>query len=163
MCTALRFNHFFGRTLDLEYSLGQGVLRSIDRDILGIGFEHNGTELFFDGVNKHGLAGAALNFDGCAVYSDAKRGKLNLAPYEVLPYVLKSCHTALEALELLKDINMVSKDISPQFKSTPLHFAFADKNLSVVAEQTASGMTATVNPVDVLTNSPEFSFQMLIC
>ena len=149
MCTAFRFDHLFGRTLDLEYDLGQGILKSTDGDILGIGIRHGDTELFFDGVNKHGLAGAALNFEGCACYSDFNGDKQGLASYEVLPRVLKSCKTAAEACELIRDINIISKDISPELKSTPLHFAFADKECSVVAEQTASGMAVSVNPVDV--------------
>lgn len=162
MCTALRYGSLFGRTLDLEYDLGQTptVMHGNGYDILGMAITRNGHRLFFDGVNSRGLAGAALNFEGCACYRALGHGT-PIPSYELLPRTLLCCATVDEAEEMLKEVNITNDDFSSELKSTPLHFAFADKCRSIAVEQTQSGMTVYKNPTDVLTNSPEFPVQML--
>ncbi len=164
MCTAFRFGKFFGRTLDLEYDLGQKVLKTDDKDgyeIIGMGIERYGQKLYFDGVNGCGLAGAGLNFTGFARYFRPMDRKINLPSYRFLPFVLQKCKNVAEAEKLINSINITDEDISPELKATGLHFAFADASGSIVAEQTEQGMAVYKNPVDLLTNAPYFQSQML--
>lgn len=163
MCTAFRFGKLFGRTLDLEYDLGQGVVSSKEdgADIFGMAIRQGGQTLYFDAANFGGLAGAALNFAGFAYYGGAVKGKINIPSHRVLPYVLARCATVREAMELLREVNITDEDFSKELKATPLHFAFADKSASIAVEQTGQGMQVHKNPVDVLTNAPSFPEQML--
>ena len=163
MCTAFRLGRLFGRTLDLEYDLGQGaILSKVDgADIFGMAIRRGGEALYFDAVSSRGLAGAALNFAGFAHYGKAVRGKINIPSHRVLTRVLAGCSTVKEASRLLREINITHEDFSAELKATPLHFAFADKHGSIVAEQTEQGMQVYDNPVDVLTNAPTFPQQLL--
>ena len=95
MCTAINLceDGLFGRTLDFERSFGEGVVFS-PRDslpigeaknryaMLGIGVVKGDKVLYFDGLNEWGLSGAALNFQGYAVYKKSGEAKENIkAPW----------------------------------------------------------------------------------
>ena len=163
MCTSFRMDDLFGRTLDLEYDLGAYPVFTPHNNggLLGMALESNGRALYFDAVNTFGLAGAGLDFTGYACYRPKINGKINLPSYELLPYVLKRCKRVSDAKELLLNINLTDEDVSPELKATPLHFSFADKTASIVAEQTKHGMKVYSNPTDVLTNSPELPYHLL--
>ena len=95
MCTALVRGGFFGRTLDLECSYDEQVVvlprnaplpfRLCDglphhHAFVGMAHTADGHPLFYDGVNEHGLAMAALNFPHSAAYLPPAPDKVNLAP-----------------------------------------------------------------------------------
>lgn len=178
MCTAVFFNHngaFFGRNLDLEYGGKESVVivpgnynvrfRNFPEtesgfSVIGTAIIEDGFPLFYDGINEHGLCGACLNFPGEAKYFPEKAGAKNIAPFEVLPLVLRTCSSLAEAKTLLEHANILSTDFSKSFPSTPLHWIFADKSGAFVAEPLECGLKITDDPAGVLANSPAFDFHM---
>ena len=176
MCTAISLpGGFFGRTLDLHQSPGERVCR-LDRGhslslrcggtavscaaMIGMAHESEGTPLFYDAMNEHGLAMAALRFPDHCAYHGAQAGKLNLAPFEVIPYVLGACRTLEDARKLLACANIADASFSPALPNTPLHFMLADKRESLVIESTADGLHLCANPAGVMTNSPDFPWHL---
>ncbi|MBR3879494.1 MAG: choloylglycine hydrolase family protein [Clostridia bacterium] len=185
MCTAIfdnKFGGFFGRTLDLEYSLGQEVIKTekgtplsfmyegeINARFSYIGMAHRARRevggekipLYFDGMNECGLAVAALNFFGFARYNDRAERCRNLASFEVVPYLLSSCGNVDCVRKLLSCANITADAFSESLPPTPLHFMVADRERSIVIEQTAKGLEIYDDPVGVMTNSPGFDYHML--
>ena len=178
MCTAMRYHtkdHYFGRTLDVECSYGEQVVimprcfplvfRKAGEmkehfSVMGMATVLDGQPLFFDAVNEYGLAMAGLNFPGQAVYFPMQEGKGNIAPYELIPYLLGQCKTVEEVREKLKEISIVNLPFSEAMPLTPLHWMIADKEKSIVAESVKEGMKVYENPVDVMTNSPSFDYHL---
>lgn len=174
MCTALHFNGLFGRTLDLEYSYHEQVvflpgklplpLRSCHmpgsrNDILGMAHVEDGYPLFYDGMNRHGLAMAALNFPLSAAYHPHREAMDNVTPFELIPWVLGQCSTVAQAKLLLSRTNIVQTDFSPHLPTTPLHWLIADRDCAITAESLPDGLHIYPNPVGVLTNEPPFPIQ----
>lgn len=178
MCTALSFNgygHYFGRNLDLEYSYQEAVTvtprnyplsfrkKPVNHNhyaIIGMATIADGYPLYYDATNEHGLSMAALNFPGSAVYYTEIAAKDNIAPFEVIPWILSQCRNIGEARRVLDRINIVRVDFSDSFPVTPLHWMIADKDCSIVLETLAGGIQIYENPVGILTNSPPFDFHM---
>ena len=174
MCTALTCDSLFGRTLDLEGSYGEQVVvlprrfplpfrfqPPLPRHHAVIGMAHvaRGQPLFYDGMNEHGLAMAALNFPCSAVYQPQKEGVYNVAPFELISWVLGQCSAAPQARHLLEQTNVTKADFSSELPSTPLHWMVADRESCFVAEPTADGLLLYENPIRVLTNEPPFPMQ----
>ena len=120
----------------------------------------NRVPLYFDAVNECGLGMAGLNFPGNAHYFPFTEGKQNVAPFELIPYILGQCQSIPDARNLLKDINLLHLPFSEQLPLTPLHWFLADAKESVTIESTADGLHVYENPVGVLTNNPSFPIQM---
>ncbi len=177
MCTAasLTFHsHWFGRNLDLEGSFGEGVtvcprgrelrLRMAGtirpHAMIGMALIQDGVPLWFDAVNECGLGMAGLNFPQNAVYLPPREGMQNVAPFEMISFVLGKCATLAEARELLKTVNAVDLSFSDALPSTPLHWMVADRSGSLVVEPTAEGLKVYENPTSVLTNNPPFPAQL---
>ena len=178
MCTAIALSSpgcFFGRNLDLERSIGEKVvfcprafplalrhLPAISRHaaILGMAREEDGFPLYFDAMNEHGLAMAGLNFPDFCAYHPIDKKKPNVAPFELIPYVLGTCDSLHAARALLEQINLTDTPFSPTFPNTPLHFMLTSREGSLVIESTKDGLQTYDNPVDVMTNSPPFPWHM---
>ena len=178
MCTAISFktkDHYFGRTLDLEYSYIEAVTvvpRNFTFDfkweeknskgyaIIGMAYINEGYPLFYDAVNEKGLSMAGLNFPDNAYYFKVKEGKNNVASYEFIPYILRQCKNVSEAEKLIEKINITDDSFSETLPPTPLHWIIADKNKALTAEQTKEGFKIYENTVGVLTNNPPFDFHM---
>jgi choloylglycine hydrolase len=179
MCTSILYNagdHYFGRNLDLEVSFGQEVVvtpRNYQFNfrrvpsmghhyaIIGMALVKDNYPLYFDGANEEGLGMAGLNFDGPAHYFPLEEGKDNVSPFEFIPYILGQCKNVAEARELLKKLNLVNINFSDQLQLSPLHWLIADRSgKSIVVESTVTGLHVYDNPVNVLTNNPEFPGQL---
>lgn len=175
MCTAVVCQRLFGRTLDLEFSYGEQVVILPRRfplpfrfqpplpchyAMVGMAHISQGQPLFYDAVNEHGLAAAALNFPHSAVYLPSKNGAANLAPFELMGWVLSQCTCAKQARQLLEQVTVVKADFSPDLPSTPLHWMVTDGASCFVAEPTAEGLRLYDDPVGVLTNEPPFPMQL---
>lgn len=175
MCTALSHRNFFGRTLDLEYSYHEQVVVlprrfplsfrladpiPVHHAIVGMAHVEENSPLFYDAVNEKGLAMAALNFPLSAVYQPPKQDKVNLAPFELMGWVLGQCATLAQARQLLERVNVLGLDFSPKLPSTPLHWLVADRERALTAEPLADGLHVQENPVGVLTNEPPFPMQL---
>ena len=175
MCTAIQKNNLFGRTLDLECSLGESVVltpRSFPLSflyepplphhlaMLGCAHLHDGRAFYYDAVNEAGLAVAALNFPHSARYAPPRPSYRNLASFEVIPALLALCRTLSDAKELLREAHVTDDHAAPSLPSTPLHWMIADATGALVAEPTAEGLLLYDNPIGVLANEPPFPYQM---
>lgn len=178
MCTALTLNvgdGYFGRTLDYDRSFGEKILITPEnypitfkkKDVLKTHFAIIGTgmvtenyPLYYDGVNEKGLGMAGLNFpDNSKVFSYEWK-KDNIAPYELILWILAQCESVNMAKKLLENINIIDEPFSEKFPLPTLHFIISDKNESITVEYTEKGIKTVPNPVGILTNNPPFEFQM---
>lgn len=178
MCTSVSYltkDHYFGRTLDLEYSYGEAVVvtprnfplpfRRADclrrhHAIIGIAYVADGYPLYYDAVNEHGLGMAALNFPVSAHYQQALPGRDNVAPFEFVPWVLGQSASLEQARALLERVNLVELSFSDALPLTPLHWMLADRGGCLAVECTRDGLRVHDNPLKVLTNEPPFRVHM---
>lgn len=178
MCTAVSYTpgpHYFGRNLDLERGYGECVAvtarnfpftfrhtASLYRHhaLIGTAAVANGYPLYFEATNEKGLSMAGLNFPGNAVYGPYAQGSKNVAPFELIPWLLGQCTDLQETKQLLRHVHILDESFSDQFPVSPLHWLIADKTGSVTLECTADGMTVWDNPYGVLTNNPPFDFHL---
>jgi len=178
MCTAAAMNgkdHYFGRNLDLEYGYDERVTITprnhpfrfrlageLPRHFAMIGTAHmaEGCPLYYEATNEKGLSMAGLNFPGNGVYVPPRKGKVNLAPFELIPWLVGGCGSLAEAKERLKEVSIADLHFSKELPNTPLHWLLADRSGAAVLEQTAEGLRVYENPVGVLTNNPPFGWHM---
>ena len=178
MCTAASFktrDHYFGRNLDLEYSYHETVTIT-PRDfpfhfrkmgliahhyaMIGMAFVAQDYPLYYDATNEKGLSMAGLNFPGNACYFPEAEGKDNVAPFELIPWILCQCETVAQARALLSKMNLMKMDFSAQLPASPLHWMIADKEESIVVESVKEGLKVYDDPAKVLTNNPTFDYHM---
>ncbi len=178
MCTAVTFktkDFYFGRNLDLEYNYNETVVitprnyrfkfRKVKNSykhfaLIGIATVAENYPLYYDAVNEKGLCMAGLNFPDNACYTAIRCDKENIAPFELIPYVLSKCEDVQSAEKLLGDINVAEIPFSEEYPLTPLHWIIADKDKSITVEPTKEGLKIYDNPVGVLTNNPPFPLQL---
>lgn len=178
MCTAVAYttrDRYFGRTLDVERSYSKTVtvtprkfklpLRTLPpvedhHAIIGMATVEEGYPLYYDAVNEHGLAMAALSFPQNAVYFPNHPSKLNLSPFELIPYLLSCCRDLYEARRALEEINVCSIAFSEKLPLTPLHWLISHRHGCITVESVADGLKIYENPVEVLTNNPPFDYHM---
>ena len=178
MCTAATYktrDHYFGRTLDYEFSYQEQVtimpgnfpfsyrMASAPEkhySIIGMATVIKDYPLFYDATNEKGLSMAGLNFVGNACYNEPAEGKDNIAQFEFIPWILGQCTNVEEARELLWRINLVNVSFSEQFPVSPLHWMISDREKSITVESVKEGLKIYDNPVGVLTNNPPFEYQM---
>ncbi len=176
MCTAIcyRSNSFyFGRNLDLDRGYGERVLITprnyeikmrCEKPIkshfamIGMACVVDGFPLYYEATNEKGLCMAGLNFPENAAYYNFAEGKDNVAPFELIPWILAQCSCVDEAKELLSKINLVNIDFSEQLPLSPLHWMISDKKCSIVVEPLKDGLKINDDPFEVLTNNPPFEF-----
>ncbi len=179
MCTSLSFktkDHYFGRNLDYEFGYNESVTVTprnfvfrfrhapaleTHYALIGMAFVVDDYPLYYEATNEAGLSMAGLNFPGFARYFDQKQDKINVAPFEFVPYVLAQCANVAEARKLLADVNLCAENFSDKLPASPLHWHIADANCSIVAESADDGLKIYDDPVNVMTNSPTFDFHML--
>ena len=178
MCTAITYrtrDHYFGRTLDLEFSYNESVtvtprnypfsFRTLPalashHAIIGMATVADGYPLYYEATNEHGLSMAGLNFPGNAHYFPPCEGKDNVTPFEFIPWILGQCKTLAEARTLLAKINLCDIPFSAEFPLSPLHWILADRDGAITVESVAEGLKIYENSVGVLTNNPHFDYHM---
>ena len=178
MCTAISYlanNHYFGRNLDVLSVYEESVVitprhypflfrngQKTGNHYAFIGMAHTEDDypLYYDATNEKGLSIAALSFPSEAKYHEKSTDLINLAPWELIPFILCQCETVAQAKKLLSKANIMSEKFREDIPLTPLHFLIADEKESFVAEPMEKGLLLVENPVGVLTNSPPFDFQM---
>ena len=178
MCTAISFqpkDHYFGRNLDLERSYGEQIIITprnfplIFRSgfklhshnaIIGIGITDHNYPLYFEAVNEKGLCLAELNFPENANYLPYSNGKANIAPFELIPFLLGKCDNLQEAEILLHEMNLWDISFSEALPQSPLHWLLCDQTKSLTVEPTATGLKIYENPFGVLTNNPPFPYHI---
>lgn len=178
MCTAISFrtkDHYFGRTLDLEYNYNESVVitpknypfrftsgKEIRKHfaIIGIATVVNDYPLYYEATNENGLSVAGLNFPHNAHYFPVYADKENVAPYEFIPWVLSQYKNVDEARENIRSINLVNINFNETLRASPLHWIVSDRDKSITVECTEKGLQIFSNPQGVLTNNPPFEWQM---
>lgn len=176
MCTAFSCNpgsHYFGRNLDLDHYYNETVticprgyafhFRHVNPPennyaIIGIATVIDDYPLYYDGMNEKGLCMAGLNFPGNAVYKAYDPSKENIAPFELIPWVLRQCETAQQAGNLLSNTNLLDCPFREELPPTPLHWIISDKESSITVEPMKEGLKISENIMGVLTNNPPFSY-----
>lgn len=183
MCTALSIKsknnkYFFGRNMDLAYNFNQSVMLiprnykykdkvtgnmiTNNRAIIGIGTIIDDHPAIADAMNENGLACAGLNFEGYAYFEkDIVKGKINIAPYDFIQWVLSKHDTVDEVKNEIKDIELVDVPINDKTPVPTLHWMIADKTgKSIVVEKTKNKFAVYDNTVGVLTNNPTFDWHL---
>lgn len=179
MCTSIAMrgkNIIFGRNMDIDYNFGEraiimprnfplkfksAVPPEKHYSVIGTGAVFEGYPLFADGMNENGLCIAALKFTDNSFYSPKiEEGKINLAPYEIIPYLLGKCRNLCEVKTILSDINIINVPFNENLPLSPLHWHIADKNGSVTVEPMSDGVKIYENTADILTNNPPFPFHI---
>ncbi|MBQ3127855.1 MAG: choloylglycine hydrolase [Clostridia bacterium] len=180
MCTAISFktkDHYFGRTLDLDYHYNESVVitprnypfsfrngREIKNHlaIIGIATVIDDYPLYYEATNEKGLSIAGLNFPHNAHYFPVSDNKENLAPFELIPWMLGQFTSVDEVKENLNKINIADINFNKSFKNSPLHWIVADRDKSITVECVEEGLKIYDNPLGVLTNNPPFDLQLKI-
>ena len=178
MCTAVMFcgdNHIFGRNLDLSYHYSESVTITPHRfplkfsdgqrinshyAMIGVATVVDNYPLYYDAVNECGLCIAALNFPGNAVYREPRSDMINVASYELIPWILSQYTNVGIVKQALYSMNITNRAFNTHFQPTPLHWMIADKDSVIVLESTTEGIKVYDNPVKVLTNNPPFPFHI---
>ena len=178
MCTAVNYktrDHYFGRSLDYEYSYHETVtitprnyafhfrkVRTLATHyaMIGTAFVVEGYPLYYDATNEKGLSLAGLNFPGNADYKPEARGMDNVASFEFIPWVLGQCTNLAEVRILLKRLNLVDIAFNKELPPSPLHWIISDSEGSFTIESVKEGLKVYENPVGILTNNPPFDMQM---
>lgn len=180
MCTAACYktnDFYFGRTLDYEFSYGDEVTvtprnyslkfrhsENLESHyaIIGMAFVADDYPLYYDAFNEKGLCMAGLNFVGNAVYGKPVDGKINIAQFEFIPWILGQCKSVDEAKALIEKMNITDTQYSDKLPTAQLHWIIADKNGAITVESVKDGLKIYDNPVGVLTNNPPFDEQMFM-
>lgn len=178
MCTALTLNtnqHYFGRNLDLEFSYHETVaitprnyplifrhLPAQNRHyaMIGMAYIQENYPLYYEATNEMGLSMAGLNFPDNAYYFPLKENKDNVAPFELVPWILGQCKNLGEAQECLKNLNICNTQFSDSLPLSPLHWIISDGEGSLTLESMADGLHIHRNTPGILTNNPPFDFQI---
>ena len=178
MCTAVSFlsgSQYFGRNLDLDFCYNEAVTitprnfvfpfrnkETISHHfaIIGVATTANGYPLYYDATNEAGLSAAGLNFPSNAFYGGIRNDLYNVAPFELIPWVLSQCQTVSDTELLLSKTNLAGISFSPAYPLTDLHWIIADKHKSITVEPLKDGLVIQENPVGVLTNNPPFDYHI---
>lgn len=178
MCTAATYrtkDFYFGRTLDYEFSYGEEItvtprnypfsFRYLPEKrehyaIIGMAHVEEDYPLYYDAVNEKGLGMAGLNFVGNAVYGEVRKGKENVAVFELIPYILSQCENTEEARKLLGKIQITDTKFKEQLPNGRLHWIIADEKEAITVESVTEGLKIYENAPGVLTNNPPFPMQM---
>lgn len=182
MCTGIKFtdkegNLYMGRNLDWTCGYGQSVfvtpkghkrtwafepVKEAVGAIVGMAIVVNDMPLYFDCGNDQGLYIGGLNFPGISTgkyEAGPIEGKTNIAAYE-FPFWVASNFTTVDDVEkALENLAIVAKQVNDEFPVAYLHWIIGDKDRTIVVEY-YDGMHVYDDPVDCLTNEPEFSYMM---
>lgn len=178
MCTAATYktkDFYFGRNLDYDISYGDRIVitpRNYSFDLrekgklqnhyamIGMAAVMDDYPLYYDAVNEKGLGIAGLNFVGNAHYNKPVLGKDNIAQFELIPWILGTCSNVKEARAKLENLNLIDTPFLSSLPLAQLHWLIADKDDCITVESMKDGLHIHDNPVGVLTNNPQFEYQM---
>lgn len=175
MCTAITLGRCFGRNLDLDRSYQEQAVimprrfplrfrhaaaNTSHHAMIGMAVVDRDYPLFFDAMNEKGLCIAGLDFPDNAYYGPIIEKQCNIAPFELIPWILCQCDGIENVRQLLSTTNIADIPYSTNFPQTPLHWIIADRNKCIVLETTRDGMNIYDDPVGVLCNNPPLPYQM---
>lgn len=178
MCTAISFlskDHYFGRNLDLEYSYNEMItitprnfpLHFRTKDslnhhyaIIGMAYIEKQYPLYYEATNEVGLSMAGLHFPGYAMYTPYNPSKHNIAPFELIPWILGQCKSIADAKPLLERLNLWNESFSDELPLTPLHWILSDSRTSLIIECTHDELQICETPIGVMTNAPTYDVHL---
>lgn len=179
MCTCISFktkDHYFGRSMDLEYhfnekvvitprnyefKLKSGKVFHTKYSFIGCATVMNQYPLYAEATNEKGLSIAGLNFPENAYYQNIKPEKVNLAPYELIPWILGNFSSVEELYPILENLNLVDIAFDDNIPTTPLHFMVSDHELNLILEPMEDGLKVHLDQFGVLTNNPPFPYHVV--
>ena len=179
MCTCIKFKNndfYFGRNLDLEYRFGERVvvtpraykfnLKNYNSfttkyAIIGMSTVVEGYPLYAEASNEKGLCMAGLYFPENSVYNEIKKDCINIASFELIPWILGNFSSVSELENVLINLNITNRCFSENLPATQLHWMISDINESIVLEQMENGLNIYENPYEVLTNNPPFYYHKI--
>lgn len=179
MCTCIDFkttDNYFGRNLDLEYrfnekvvitprgyefKLKNGNVINTKSALIGMATVVNDYPLYAEASNESGLSMAGLYFPGNAKFFEPDASKLNLSPYELIPYLLGLYSTVSEVRGVFDNLNITNTAFMDNMPVTDLHWMISDGNDCIVVEQMQDGLKVYDNPLGVLTNNPPFDYHLI--
>lgn len=179
MCTCITYDNgdfYFGRNLDLDCSFGEKVMvtprnfvlnfkkaESIRKHyaMIGMASENKRFPLYAEAANEKGLCMAGLYFPGNAYYEEPVEKGLELASFEIIPWILGVCASVKEAVKYFKEMRIIDLAFSEQMPPAPLHWMLSDRKQCLVIETDRAGLHIYENPVGVLTNNPPFIYHKM--
>ena len=179
MCTCINFktrDNYFGRTLDLEYRFNEKVVITpreyefklknettinTKYSIIGMATVIDNYPLYAEATNEKGLSIAGLYFPKNAYFFNPDSSKLNLAPYELIPYFLGLYSTVKEIKKIIQNLNIMNIPFAENLPITDLHWMASDGNECIVVEQMQDGLKIYDNPIGALTNNPPFNYHLM--
>ncbi len=179
MCTVISMNNggfCYGRNMDIEFALNSSVVIAPRRyplefreagmlcehyAFIGAAATRDGSALWCDGMNERGLCAAALSFPECVYLRGSSEGRAEIAPFELIPWVLSQCADVPQVMSLLNKTVLTDVPFSADVPNTPLHWHFSDGSSALVLECTEQGMRLHHDPVGILTNSPPFDHHLM--
>ena len=179
MCTCITYENgdfYFGRNLDLDCSFGEKVTVTPRNFLLNFcktpGVDHHyamigmasaadSFPLYAEAMNEKGLCMAGLNFPGNAIYQEVCGEGIEVASFEIIPWILSRCSTVAQAREYLSKMRIINTSFSPQMPPAPLHWMLADRENCLVIEAVRHGLKVYDNPFGVLTNNPPFDYHLM--
>lgn len=179
MCTCMTFktkDQYFGRNLDLEYRFNEKVVitpRNYSFSLksgkefrtkyafIGAATVIDDYPLYAEASNEKGLSIASLQFPENAYYNNKMESdKINVTPYEFIPWALGNFSSVEELGRELVHINIINIPFTPEIPVTPLHFMISDDKYCIVVEPMKEGVQIYFNKVGILTNNPPFAFHL---
>lgn len=159
MCTTIKYKNCVGRNFDYETSYKE-TPRRYDKEkynIVGMVTDIiKEYPLYYDAMNEHGLVMCGLNFEGNAIYNKNKKDKKNIPSWDLIIRVLGNCRTINDVKRYLDNVNITNTPYNDDLPTSELHWFIADKDKSLVLEQTKDGLNWYENEFDVMTNNPPF-------
>ena len=152
MCTAVFKNQFLFRTVDRIGSIKEHCIIGRKNYIGGV-IQNNYGEIWIDGINKHGLMTALLNYrKEIANECDGSKNRIKLHWGKFVLYLLENCRDVKDASNAIMSLHFSSD--GPEMYP---HFIITDKiGRCIVFE---SGKVYE-NTYGVLTNAPSFTEQV---
>ena len=175
MCTCVAFRQkslFFGRNMDLDYNFGEMIVVTPRRfglsslgseehfSFIGVATVIDGYPLYADAMNEKGLCVAGLNFPQKAFYRELRDDKINVPAYEFTAYVAAKYSSVEEFRSDFEKIDITNQSFSEKVPHPTLHWMISDNVSSVVVESTETGINLYENPLNSMTNLPEFPDHM---
>lgn len=178
MCTCINFktkDNYFGRNLDLEYrfnekvvitprnykfNLKNGTSITSKYSMIGMATVVSNYPLYAEATNEKGLSMAGLYFPKNACFFKEEDNKLNLSPYELIPYSLGLYSSISEIKKDITKLNITNTPFSKEMPVSDLHWMISDESECIVIEQMEDGLKVYNNPIGVLTNNPPFEYHL---
>lgn len=116
-------------------------------------------EFVTEGINEAGLSAGLFYFPGYGKYQDydATRNERNISDFQLVSWILSNFATVDEFKESINDVTVTALDP----RASTVHWRIGDKTGKQVVLEIINGQPVIYdNPIGVLTNSPDFNWQL---